>query len=404
MKNGIGLLLITLLAASSLSAQEEGEKKWRVNGYLKNMQTLLLFNKAYPTMTPNGLELVDTFIQDNLVHHRFNVEWRPHDRWRFRGDLRNRIFFGDLVKATPNYAALIDNVNNDYFNLSRVLIDNPSLVAHGMIDRLYAEYSHEQWEVRLGRQRINWGIGTVWNPNDIFNAFAFTDFDYEERPGSDALRVKRYTGFAGSVELAAKMFDTWDEAVIAGMWRFNRWTYDFQLLAGLMERDLALGGGWAGNLGNAGLKGEMTYFLPMKKAFANYQHGRSSFALTLGIDYNLSNGLYLNSGYLFNSNGAARASATELFAFELSAKNLYPYRHAVFGQGMFPFTPLFNGGLAFIYSPVTVHALFLNPVATLSIAQNWDLDFVGQLVFNRVESKGYAAPVQALFFRLKWSY
>ncbi|MCB0557706.1 MAG: hypothetical protein KDD09_02100, partial [Phaeodactylibacter sp.] len=153
-----------------------------------------------------------TFLQDNLIHNRLNFRWMINDELKLRTDLRTRVFYGDLVRANPNYGDAIDNVNNDYFDLSLVLLDENAWVVQSMIDRLYLEYFKGNWEVRLGRQRINWGISTVWNPNDIFNAFSFTDFDYEERPGSDALRVKYYTGFASSVELAVRMFDHFDEA------------------------------------------------------------------------------------------------------------------------------------------------------------------------------------------------
>ena len=107
-----------------------------------------------------------------------------------------------------------------------------------MLDRLYLDYVKGNLEVRLGRQRVNWGINTVWNPNDIFNAFTFTDFDYEERPGSDALRVKYYTGFASSIEIAVKAFDRKEDAVGGILWKFNKWNYDFQALVGIMQEDL----------------------------------------------------------------------------------------------------------------------------------------------------------------------
>ena len=368
--------------------------KWQVTGYLKNLQTLLFFNNAYPDL--QQFKLIDTFLQDNLIHNRLNFEWFISDHWNFRADVRSRIFFGDLVRANPNYAATIDNANNDYFDLSLVLLDKNSFVIHTMLDRLYLEYVDEKWEVRLGRQRINWGISTVWNPNDIFNAFSFTDFDYEERPGSDAIRVKRYLGFASSIEIAARAFDNWKEATAAALWKFNTKGYDFQLLAGIAQNDWVMGGGWAGNWKDAGFKGEFTYFLPVEK------EGSSSFAATLGLDYSFKNSLYTNVGYLYNSNGATSENVTGLFSFQLSAKNLYPFRHAIFMQTSYPFTPLLNGGVALIYSPVKSQALFLNPTMTYSLAQNWDLDLVGQLVFNQEEQ--FTSPIQALFLRLKWSY
>ncbi|TXB62496.1 hypothetical protein [Phaeodactylibacter luteus] len=386
--------LLLALGILSLCAQEAEPRSWSVNGYLKQMQALLFFKDAYPSLQQG--QLVDTFLQDNLIHHRLNFRWQPAKHLRVRADLRTRIFYGDLVRATPDYGAAIDDVNNDYFDWSAVLFSQGAWAMHTMLDRAYVEYGKGALEVRLGRQRINWGISTVWNPNDVFNAFAFTDFDYEERPGSDALRLKYYTGFASSLELAANVFDDWSSAVIAGLWKFNHWAYDFQLMGGYARGDWVIGGGWAGNLGNAGLKGEGTLFVPSGG-------GRTALAATVGVDYAFPNAVYSSLGYLYNSEGQTEGTITGLFDFELSARNLYPYRHALFGQSGYPVTPLFNAGLAVIYSPVRAHALFINPTLTYSLGQNWDLDMVGQLAFDREEGR-FQGPLQALFLRLKWSY
>lgn len=377
------------------SAQSEPkERNWELGGYVKNLQTLLFFNDAYPDL--QQLQLVDTFLQDNLIHNRLNFKWYPNDHFTLYAEARNRIFYGDLVKATPNYGAQIDNANNDYFDLSATLLDANGWVVHTMLDRLYLEYTAGKWEFRLGRQRVNWGISTVWNPNDVFNAFSFTDFDYEERPGSDALRIRRFTGFASSVELVVRAFDHWDDATVAGLWRFNKWQYDFQLLAGYSEGFLTMGGGWAGNLKNAGFKGEFNYF----RALDTDQD--DAFAATIGVDYSFPGSTYVNLGVLYNDQGSVDAPISGLFAFQLSARNLYPYRWAVFAQLSQPITPLLNGGLAIIYSPVEVHPMFLNPSLTYSIKENWDLDFVGQLVFSQQER--YKSPIQAAFLRMKFSF
>ncbi|MEL6922836.1 MAG: hypothetical protein AAFO94_02230, partial [Bacteroidota bacterium] len=333
---------------------------------------------------------------DQLIHNRLNFKWYPNDNWTFTAELRTRLFFGEIVKSTPNYGELVGDANNDFLDLSLLLVDQPSFVAHTMLDRLYFEYINGNWEVRLGRQRINWGINTIWNPNDIFNAFAFTDFDYEERPGSDALRVQYYTGVASSVELAVKAFDEWDEAVAAALLKFNKWNYDFQLMAGVVQGEMVLGGGWAGNLKNAGFKGELSYFQSFDETIDN------SFAATLSADYSFKNGLYLSGGMLYNSNGELDRSITDLFSFELSAKNLYPYRYAFFLQGNGALSPLLSTGVALIYSPGSANALFINPNFTYSMSDDWNLDLVGQLVFNQAER--YESPIQAIFLRFKFSF
>lgn len=383
------LFAIALLTTTQAFAQPEKPPKLTVDGYVKDLQTVFILNA--------NTTLGDIFIfSQNQIHNRINLKWQPTQALRFQADFRNRLFWGDLQFTSQTFIDGLDEAN-DYFNLSVGKSNDKGLAYHTMIDRLYLEYMQGNWEIRLGRQRINWGINTVWNPNDIFNAFAFTDFDYEERPGSDALRVRYFTGFASSVEVAAKMADSLEASTIAGLGRFNTGGYDIQVLAGLVQNEIALGGGWAGNIKNAGFKGEFTFFQPLSEGDS------ASFAATFALDYMTAQSLYLGAGFLFNSNGTTRGSLTSLFDFELSAKNLYPFRYSIFLQGGYPFTPLLNGVLALIYSPSQSHAIFLNPTLTYSIAQNWDADLIGQLAFEK-EGKKYRSPIQGLFLRIKLSY
>lgn len=393
----IRIAFVLYVALTPAAAQEVEKQKWlEVNGYVKQLQALYFFNDSYPIDEQGTLG--DTLLLDNLLHHRLNTTFYLSPKIQLRADVRSRIFYGDIVKSNPGFGALIDDANNDYLDLSLLVWDNSNWVAHTMLDRLYLEYSYDKWEIRLGRQRINWGINTIWNPNDLFNAYNFTDFDYEERPGSDALRVKYFTGFASSVELAVSAFDDAQSARIAALWKFNWKNYDFQVLSGLANADWVLGGGWAGNLGNASFKGEASYFIPL----IDPDQRKEAFAATFGLNYSFSNSLFLQGGYLYNSLGIASGDSRDLFNFELSARNLYPYRHAVLLQAAWPFSPLLNGSLVAIYSPVSSKALFINPAMSYSIRENWDLDLVGQLSFNQQEH--YFSPLQAVFMRIKWSY
>ena len=245
------LLFLFFPLFSFAQSEEEKPKKYTLTGYVKNLQSI--YRIKLGTVDP-------IFAQDNLLHNRLNFKYFFNESWTLKSDLRNRIFYGERSLFLANFD---EDIGNDFFDLSTNIIDANGLLFHSMIDRLYLEYAKGDWEIRLGRQRINWGINTVWNPHDIFNAYNFADFDYEERPGSDALRVTYYTSFASSVEVAVRAANSLDSMIVGGLWKFNKWNYDFQILTGYFQNDLALGAGWADNIKNASFKGELTYFLPL---------------------------------------------------------------------------------------------------------------------------------------------
>ena len=391
---------IALMLSVNQCLHAQDTPAWHFSGYVKNMQTGVFFNDSYPDLAQ--FKLVDTFLMEELIHQRLNAEWDINESFSFHGAIRNRIIAGDFVRSTPDYIESLDEGVNDFFDLAATPVQSGSALWHTAIDRAYLEFVKGNWEVRLGRQRINWGINAFWNPNDLFNAYAFTDFDYEERPGSDAIRVKYYTGFASSVEVAANVsaFDSLDAGTIAGLWKFNKKNYDFQLLTGLSNNNFVVGGGWAGNMKEAGFKGEFSWFKSLDDA------QKDGFTIATGVDYSFKNSLYFQGGYLYNSLGITETSnnaAFSLFTVKLSAKNLYPYKHTFYVQASYPATPLLNTALSVIYSPNKQHFLFLNPVVTYSIKENWDVDLVGQLLFNKADEK-YTSPLQALFLRLKFSY
>lgn len=376
----------------ALMAQETVEKKVAFKGYLKNMGSFNYLN--------------DDLWMEDLTHNRLNLTWYPNKQFSVFFEVRNRLFLGDFVKDIPNYSSIID-ANNDYFDLSANLIDNKTAILNVMVDRAYMQWNKNDWEIKLGRQRINWGVNLAWNPNDWFNAYSFFDFDYEERPGSDALRISKYTGVASSIEVAAKMAEDTDHFVGAAMWRINKWNYDMQLLAGFVQGDLALGTGWAGNLGNAGFKGELTYFHPVSDTPINSGYAQL-FLGAISVDYSFPSSLYLNGSVMYNSNAALDPP----FAFNFTGarpgnftvRNISNYRWSSFIQSSYQFTPLFSGGMAVIAYPGS-NAFFLNPLLTFSVKQNLDLNLVGQLFFDDNPISGsYEAISQSTFVRLKWSF
>ncbi len=364
------------------------EKLYLFKGYVKYLQT---------TGFPGN---ADDLITDNLLHHRLNFHWDALQSLRFVVEIRNRIHWGETVKLAgsfnQNFGELIDN--NDIYDMSVLVIDKKAIVWHAMLDRAYLRFSKNKFELTAGRQRINWGVTLIWNPNDIFNAYSFYDFDYEERPGSDAVRLIFYPNAKSSIEVAGKIAHEKEQVVGAVLYKWNKAKYDFQVLAGIANADVAVGGGWAGNIKNAGFKGEVTYFHPYK----NFSDSTGVFAGTISCDYSFKKKVYLNGSFLYTSNGSMHADFGLLTNLNLSAKTLSPYKYSFLVHVLYPFTPIFTGSLATLYSPGD-HALFLNPVLTYNIKENWDVDVVGQIFLSNDSGK-YQDVSELLYLRLRWSY
>jgi len=174
------ILILFLLFAFSGTYGQEDQKKFFVNGYLKEMISLN--------------DVGDSTLVDNLIHNRLNFRWYPNNNLRFYGALRSRLFIGETTRLFEEQFEDFIEYDTYFFDLSWTIYNEDAVMLHTMIDRLYMEWIHKDLTLKVGRQRINWGINTVWNPNDIFNAYSYFDFDYEERPGTDALRVEYYTG------------------------------------------------------------------------------------------------------------------------------------------------------------------------------------------------------------------
>lgn len=371
-----------------LQAQEESIKIpiFEFKGYLKDIQTSFF------------QERIESMTSFNTIHNRINIKLNLHAKLNFKLELRNRIIWGDLIKEIPNYGKFIDN-DAGYIKLSKLWLDKKGFVLHSMVDRMCLHYTTDVWDIKLGRQRINWGINTIWNPNDIFNAYNFLDFDYEERPGSDAVRIQKILKSNASIELAFKPGKNKNQHIAGLLYKWNTLAYDFQLLTGLLNTDYFIGGGWAGNILDAGFKGEFSFFKPKKNALDSL----SAWSLSFMIDRTFSNEWYLSFAYLYNShpNGTLLGNSG-FFDAQLSPKSLFPYRHTIYAGMTKSLSPIHTLALSVIFSP-TNNTLLWIPTYHWNTASNFDIDIALQSSFAEF-SNTYKTIGNVFYMRGKWSF
>lgn len=356
-----------------------------LHGYVKGMEQF------------SFVERPDTGYLSSLLHNRLNFKWAPN-HWLLRLEIRNRVFYGDQIKTNPGFMKAISE-DQGAVSLSKVWVDEHTVGIHSLIDRALINYNNEHWDITVGRQRINWGLNMVWNPNDIFNTYNFFDFDYEERQGSDAIRVQyMWKGFS-AIEIAAKKGKADDDITAALLFRSNKKGYDYQALAGVYKKDLTAGIGWAGSIKDAGFKGEISYFHPYEKL----QDTTGLISASVSGDYSFKNGLYLHLSGYYNSIGSDKMNFLSTYEFfNVSAKQLLPFRYSGFFQVSKQINPLFAIGLSNIYSP-TNNTWIVVPNVQYSIATNWEITLVGQSFFADV-NKVYRTLGNSFFLRLKWMF
>ena len=355
-----------------------------VNGYIKYLPSYLDYNlKPNKLIPPSMLESQKI----HLIHNRINLRGYYGNNFSLGFEFRNRMMFGD-IQTIQSDGGLVD--------MSFYIFNEKNFILHSMIDRLWIKYQKNKLEISLGRQRVNWGINTIWNSNDLFNAYNFIDFDYVERPGSDVLRVI-YSGDNLSSFEFIYMPNKSRRNIYAAMYKLNKIGYDFQFIAANYFDDLVLGGGWAGNIKKAGFKGELSYFI--NNNFNN------TLSLSTSLDYSFKDGYYLLGSYLYNSQGSNSPGLLNFINITdniLSPKNLMPSKNSYLLQISKSISPPLNSSLTIMYGS-GINFLFLSPNISYDINDKFDIGIIGQLFFME-DSGSLTNLLRGIYLQTRFSF
>ena len=241
----------------------------------------------------------------------------------------------------------------------------------------------------------------MWNPNDLFNAYSFFDFDYEEKPGSDAIRLMYYPSYTSVAELAVKVNRN-EQITAAGYYRMNQWGYDVQFLGGILNNDEYVAGvGWSGHIKGAGFNGELTYMRPAK----NFHDTSATLLASVSASYMFANSLMLQMEGYYNGHyeHMDMGSFRNYYFRPLTVKTLSFSKFSWFAQASYPIHPLLEGTLAVMYYP-DMEGYFLNPSLRYSLTNNVQLSAFAQLFQGKFTGGGGQEKINFLFFRFKWSF
>jgi hypothetical protein len=391
-----GLALFLALGPAGACAQGD---TYELGGYLK-----YLFTGSTP---PAG-----DARYDHLVHGRLNARWFATEELSAVAEVRARTFYGGSVRATPHFAGTLGQ-DAGFGTMGVVLWDGASTAGYAEMDRLYLNATTGAWQFTVGRQRIAWGTNLVWNAVDLFNPQSVLDFDHEEKPPVDGVRVQYYTGVVSKIEVAFTPGARRDPT-IGAQWTFNTGGYDIHVLAGVRDHGAYGGLAWAGDIAGGGFRGELlvadyddNYSLHDEVALYGssslhpYAGAGTMVAAALSGDYTFPNSFYVHTELLYSSEGVTEK--TQLNTIHASHLGLLsPARWSLFQEFSYDISPLVRGGVFAIYNP-TDHSSVVFPSLTWSVLTDLDLSLYAML-FSGSPGTEYGAGGTAIIGRLRWSF
>jgi hypothetical protein len=349
------LLACCLLGGASAQAVDMGE-----TGSLSGSYRNLFFA---------GRSTTGSFTQNDL--NRLRLEWNsPQNAVNVvGGNLTAHIAYdheftiGSLV-PTPDFQSASRIPEHTWIDAEQTILQRGQVFWRHRLYRGWVNWDNGALQLKLGRQRIAWGSGRMWNPTDRFNPVDPTSLEIDQKTGVDsAFGEWRYSG-TGAIQVVAapgngahalsrktalRMRDTFGEADIA-------------VLAGRIGGEDVFGADISANVLEGGLHGELLHARPA--GYAPYSQ------LSAGYEYTVTNalfpsGLYLLGEYFYNG-AAGRNLPGSGDRLNSTVRHL-----AGFSAG-YDITPLIRLAFSAILDPVKGGA-FAEPSLTWSLGNNLEL-------------------------------
>lgn len=173
----------------------------------------------------------------------------------------------------------------------------------------------DKFTLSTGRQPIDWGSGRLWQPLNVFGAFAPVDRDTEYKPGIDALAVDWYPAefstLTAAYVLAPDKDEQIDDAKDSAVVHYRRLVSEqseLTLLAGQVNDNQVVGASFESEFNGIGLRTEASYY--------DLANGDSGLFAIAGADYKFENGITL-AAELYNNSFRA-GSTSEVTATQTS--------------------------------------------------------------------------------------
>lgn len=234
------------LIAGILSLVASATAQWSMDGYVVTFPTAVHLQPGLASLTGSS---TSSFIGITRARLRPTV------------DITSSIFVRLEYEAAATYTSssgalfATSTPRGQVVDLTWTIHDDRSWdVLHG-IDRLFVKTMAGNVDLTLGRQRIAWGAGRIWNPTDLFNPINPASYSKIEKDGVDAVQA---TVRVGDLSDVSTVWNPQRRGRSSGAVRARtNWDgIDGALMAGRYEDRWVIGGDVTGSIWDAGVRAE----------------------------------------------------------------------------------------------------------------------------------------------------
>ncbi len=383
------LVLLLLIHSPAYPADEQdGQERFHFWGSYKNLFT----DSKTPVME-------ESFWSDlNRLRLGLDVDIAPKVRFSTVWD--NEILVGTLLDRAE-FGQVKNSNTNTLLDLDHLVVDSDDILWRTNVYRMFLKISMEHSNVILGRQRIAWGTGRLWNPVDLFNPVSPLQIERNQREGVDAVNLEYFSGALSSLTFVHAAGDEREDDSTAIRAVTNVNGYDLAFTAGEFREDKVVGFEFNGNLGESGFRGEFTY--------TDADSARDFWRGVLSWDRSFTDKLYLLLEYLYNGGNidsldtavAAGLSPTtnqRRFSGEIITKN----ENFLGALASYEITPLWRASSLLVVD-IDGGSSFLGPSVKYNVLA--DLDWIlGAQIFTGDSKSEYGNLSNVWYTSLEWFF
>jgi hypothetical protein len=352
-------LVVLLFIAQTACAQYE----LSLTGYVVDLPVYQRMNELIPLLTGGDR---DQILNVTRIRLRPTMTLWENARLEFEYEMTASYHSSVLLMSLQQ-----DEPRRQVVKLTWQVLQEEHVTLLHFVDRLAFTQRSGNTEFVIGRQRISWGTGRIWNPTDLFNPLNPTSFAKIEKDGVDAVSSKIFLGEFTDVTLVLNPQRN-SRGNGGGRFRTNFREFDLSLVGGVFDDRTIIGSDFAGNVLKAGVRGEGILSMATRNSsdrFVKY---------ILGIDYQFTPEFYLLAEYHYNGEGSTDRLRYDLPKL-LKGDILNLGRDYLAVSGSYLLHPLVTAS-ATVMVNLNDESRFQSVTVSYSVSEDWTMALGGQLV------------------------